>query len=367
MVIEPYSRLGSMAVSEFLDDVWQQRPIFLPNAVGTLPSLDADTLAGLALEEGVESRLVSEQPDAEPADRWQVRHGPFSEKDFRRMPKTHWTLLVQAVDQLVPEVHELLHRFRFIPNWRLDDIMVSYATDQGGVGPHFDHYDVFLIQAKGTRRWKIGQTCDAQTPIIPGAPQKVIANFVTQDEYLARPGDLLYIPAGVAHWGVAEGDCLTYSIGFRAPSFGEAVLDYSQSVAGYFSDDLRFTGAPASAPGHPGEIRAQDLAALKTFLSSHLFPDELLAEWFGQYMTQPKRDALTFDREQEFPLLSPSSRAVFLDRGNDVAMLFIDGDSFECSRELAARICGYQPIDRETLSEADRAVADILVERDQLI
>ncbi len=366
-MIKPYSRLGSLTVTDFLADVWQQRPVFLTGAVDDLPLFDADTLAGLALEEGVESRLVSEHPDAEPAERWQVRHGPFSERDFQRMPPSHWTLLVQAVDQLVPEVHELLHRFRFIPNWRLDDIMVSYATDQGGVGPHFDHYDVFLIQAKGTRRWKIGQTCDAQTPIIAGAPQKVITDFRTQDEYVAKPGDLLYIPAGVAHWGVAEGECLTYSIGFRAPSFGEAVLDYSQSVAGYFSDDLRFTGAPASMPVHPGEVTPQDLAALKTFLTDHLFPDKLLAEWFGQYMTQPKRDALTFDREEELPALSPSSRAVFLDRGNNAATLFIDGDSFGCSREFATRICGYQPIDRETLSADDREVADILVERDQLI
>ena len=205
------SVLGTLSEERFLSDYWQQKPLLIRGAWPNFQApIDADELAGLALEDEVESRLIIGSDYA-------VEQGPFAEERFASLPAREWTLLVQAVDLWVPEVAEMLRRFSFLPRWRIDDIMVSYATDGGGVGPHFDDYDVFLLQGSGQRRWQIGDYCDANSALSEHSQLKILDAFDAQQDWLLNPGDMLYLPPRLAHCGVAVGECCTYSVGFRAP------------------------------------------------------------------------------------------------------------------------------------------------------
>ena len=195
---------GELSVEVFLNQYWQKKPLLIRQAFpGFVCPIDANELAGLACEEHVESRIVLENDQGRP---WQCRMGPFDESDFASLPPTHWTLLIQGLNNWVPDISDLLNYFRFIPNWHLDDIMASYAPDQGSVGPHFDFYDVFLLQAEGKRRWKIGNTCTADTARLEGTDLRILKEFETQTEWLLEPGDMLYLPPQIAHYGVAEGE-----------------------------------------------------------------------------------------------------------------------------------------------------------------
>src|SRR5690606_1072476 len=184
--------------------------------------LSPEELAGLACESFVESRLVSRSNDD-----WRMRNGPFRERDFLKLPERDWTLLVQAVDQWLPEVRKLLRHVDFLPSWRVDDVMISYATPGGGVGPHFDYYDVFLVQGLGSRVWKLGQWCTAADELRSESGLKLLRHFETRAEYTLHPGDVLYVPPGLAHWGTSIDNSLCYSLGFRAPSVAELLMDYS--------------------------------------------------------------------------------------------------------------------------------------------
>jgi 50S ribosomal protein L16 3-hydroxylase len=220
--------LRGIGARRFLTEYWQKKPLLLRNALpGFVSPLTPDELAGLALETDVESRLVLERGKRE---RWELRNGPFSAAQFKRLPKQRWTLLVQAVDHWVPPVRALFNHFAFLPAWRFDDIMVSYAVDKGGVGPHFDYYDVFLLQGLGQRRWRIGDRCDVSTPLRTDTQLRILKRFTTREEFVLEPGDLLYVPPGIAHWGTAVGECMTYSIGFRAPSEVELLHTIAAAV-----------------------------------------------------------------------------------------------------------------------------------------
>lgn len=199
----------------FLNEYWQKKPFLIRNPWGAWSNpLEPAELAGLACEESVEARIVTQRNG-----RWAVEHGPFTEARFGQPDAGPWTLLVQAVDHHVPDVAALIDPFRFMPNWRIDDVMVSYATDGGGVGPHFDQYDVFLIQGAGQRRWRVGGSCDQATALLPHDDLGLMEEFEATDEWTLNPGDILYVPPRIAHEGTAIGDdCMTYSIGFRAPA-----------------------------------------------------------------------------------------------------------------------------------------------------
>ena len=200
------SPLGDMAAEDFLRDYWQKKPLLIRQAFPDYENpLSPDELAGLALEEEVESRIVLTQGKSP----WELRRGPFAEDDFKTLPERDWTLLVQAVDQFVPDIADLISAFSFLPSWRVDDVMVSYAAPGGSVGPHFDNYDVFLLQTHGRRRWKIGQTCSPASPLLEHPDLRILENFEQQQEWVLEPGDMLYIPPGVAHYGIAEDDCST--------------------------------------------------------------------------------------------------------------------------------------------------------------
>ena len=204
-----------LPADRFLRDYWQKQPLLMRQVATGLSHPDPETLAGLALEPEVESRLITGHGHGP----WNLQHGPFSERDFQVLPRENWTLLVQSVDCFMTDVSLLLDRFDFLPGWRLEDIMISYASRGGSVGPHFDRYDVFLIQARGCRRWKLGGLCNSHTPLLQHDQLKLLESMDVEEEYVLQPGDALYLPPGVAHWGLAEdNDCVTWSVGFRAPS-----------------------------------------------------------------------------------------------------------------------------------------------------
>ena len=280
--------LNNFDPESFLKDYWQKQPLLLNEALLNFESpLTADELAGLSLDPDIESRIVQQMDN----DEWLLRHGPFDEKTFELLGKSPWTLLVQAVDQWLDEVAELKHLFDFIPSWRLDDIMISFAPEGGSVGPHFDQYDVFLIQAAGSRRWLLGQHCDDQTPLIDN-DLKLLQEFEKQEEHLLQPGDILYIPPGKAHWGISESnDCMTISIGFRAPSHEDIIDRFCDEICQPLDDDERYQDpdlVKQFTDGHPSEISHNVLKILQDTLKQHLNNKEAMVASFGKLMTETR-------------------------------------------------------------------------------
>ncbi|MEE1950279.1 cupin domain-containing protein [Pseudomonas alcaligenes] len=292
----PLQLLGGLTPREFLRDYWQQKPLLVRQAIPGFESpISADELAGLALEEEVESRLVLEHG----AHPWELRRGPFAEDTFSQLPERDWTLLVQAVDQFVPEVAEVLKDFGFLPSWRIDDLMISFAAPGGSVGPHFDNYDVFLLQAEGQRRWKIGQMCDADSKLLAHADLRILAEFEQTDEWVLEPGDMLYLPPRLAHYGIAEDDCMTYSVGFRAPSAAEVLTHFTDFLAQFLPDEERYSDAGMAPISDPHQIQQEALDRLKALLTEHMSDERLLLTWFGQFMTEPRYPELVSGPEIE--------------------------------------------------------------------
>lgn len=286
--------LGQISTEQFLAEYWQKKPLLIRNACADFePPLDADELAGLSLEEEVESRLVI-------GPEWSVQHGPFDESTFQTLPEKDWTILVQAVDLWVPEVSALLDHFDFVPRWRLDDIMISYAADGGSVGPHFDYYDVFLIQGSGQREWRIGQYCDENSALLPGTPLRILSDFQESQRWLTNPGDMLYLPPMLAHYGIARGDnCTTYSVGFRAPSIGEMINDLATEVMSGSRAQRPLIDPPLSTADLGETIPASYLQQVRKQLLETLDDEALLADWLGRYLTAPKYpDLIDITEEQ---------------------------------------------------------------------
>ncbi len=281
----PLQILGGISAREFLRDYWQKKPLLVRQAIPGFESpVSPDELAGLSLEEEVESRLVIEHGETP----WELHRGPFSEDSYQNLPERDWTLLVQAVDQLVPEVAELIEHFRFLPNWRIDDVMVSFAAPGGGVGPHFDNYDVFLLQAHGQRRWRVGQMCDSESKMLKHADLRILADFQGTDEWVLEPGDMLYLPPRLAHFGTAEDACMTYSLGFRAPSAAEVLTHFTDFLAQFLPDEERYSDADMLPIEDPHQIQSDALDRLRAMLTEHMGDERLLLTWFGQFMTEPR-------------------------------------------------------------------------------
>lgn len=337
--------------------------------------MDPDEIAGLSLEEESCARLVSETPSK---NQWQLKHGPFTETDFSSLPTSHWTLLVQHADALDPRVNALLNYFRFIPNWRLDDIMVSYASDNGGVGPHFDYYDVFLLQGSGKRRWRIGQQCDSQSPLVPEQEMKILQNFQCTEDWLVDTGDLIYIPARTAHWGEAIEHSITYSIGFRAPSLSETLLDFSESVTATLSEDQRYQDPENALPQtHRGQISESTIQQLQENILELANNKNALIAWFGSYTTELKADLNPALVEQNFASLSDwhNNKPLFLSPfcrasyhvTEDSATCFINGEVFYSNHKLAQRLCHEESIEKNTLSASDAIIIESLINRQWMI
>lgn len=283
------SLLGAITPRQFLQEYWQKKPLLIRAAIpGFNGVLSAEELAGLACEEDVQSRLVIQAKD-----KWRLEHGPFDEARFAKLPAKNWTLLVQGVNQHLREAAELLQCFNFIPYARLDDLMVSYAPDGGGVGPHFDSYDVFLLQGWGKRLWRVSEQQDLT--LVDGAELKILRNFHTEQEWVLEPGDMLYLPPQIAHWGIAVGDCMTYSIGFRAPSTQELA---SQFLA-YMQDRLdlpgMYTDPDLKLQRHPAKISQVMVNKVAKSLAKIQWRNEDVARFLGQYLSEPKPH-VTFTR-----------------------------------------------------------------------
>jgi 50S ribosomal protein L16 3-hydroxylase len=277
-------RFGKLTPAQFLRDHWQQKPLFVKNAVPEIAGLlDGNELAGLALEDNVESRLVIRHP----RNRWELKRGPFTAKTFKALPPKDWTLLVQAVDHFLPEAAELLERFNFLPHWRIDDLMVSYAVDGGGVGPHYDSYDVFLIQGIGTRVWKTGPAADDRD-LLPHPDLRILKKMAVTDEFVCEPGDLLYLPPRLAHWGVARGECMTYSVGFRAPSDRELLDGFCNHLLAQIPELQHYGDAGLPPTRHPGRIDAAAIEALRTRLQNLVSEPRALEEFLGRWLSEPK-------------------------------------------------------------------------------
>lgn len=345
----------------FLSRHWQREPLLIKNAISNfVPPISSDELAGLALEDDIESRLIEQRDDT-----WRLYHGPFREKDFKR--RCPWTLLVQAVDHYIPEVAELHRLVDFIPRWRTDDVMASYATDSGGVGPHFDNYDVFLLQGEGHRLWRLGQRCDHSTPLLPHDELRILAHFEPGEEYLLGPGDMLYVPPGIAHWGIAQGECTTFSIGFRAPRISEMLSRWTDELLEQMDPDQFYCDAGRSSAGRPGELHERDLERAMEQLRAVL--DRPRGNrWFGELVTEP-RYALEPDPQEikaELTLLRRGAQCVELSPAAKLAWqqtahaltVFANGESMDCAASALPSVlllCGGQGL---TGASLDNALAD---------
>jgi 50S ribosomal protein L16 3-hydroxylase len=277
---------GALSPSEFLERFWQRAPGWFPAAMpGFRSPITPDELAGLACEEEVESRLVI----GNLATRFRLEHGPFEEDRFESLPRRDWTLLVQDVDKHSPDVARLLEPFRFLPDWRIDDIMVSFAAPGGSVGPHIDQYDVFLLQAQGRRRWQLSERFEpAQRS---DCDIKVLERFEPERELIAEPGDILYLPPNVAHFGLALDEAMTFSIGFRAPDQHELSGALARELATDARLGERFTDAGRAAASDATELAPDDLARLRELLRRGLAPsDAELDAFIGRYLTRSKHN-----------------------------------------------------------------------------
>ncbi len=322
---KPSTLLGGLTPAQFMRRHWQKKPLLIPAAVpGFTPLLSRQQLFEMASREAVESRLIVRKGVS-----WTLRQGPFGRGNLPPLKQTDWTLLVQGVDTHLDAAHELLQRFRFVPDARLDDLMISWASDGGGVGPHFDSYDVFLLQATGQRRWRIGRQTDFS--LQPDVPLKILSHFQPEEEHLLGPGDMLYLPPRWAHDGVAVGgDCTTYSIGFRAPQRGGLAGELLQRMADEMQDDTLYRdprqAATANPAAMPDTLQAFALDALQRLLADR----RSLACALGEVMTEPK-PRIWFD--EAAGLWSPS--ALRLDRRTrmmyDEHHVFINGESFRAA------------------------------------
>ena len=284
------SIFGDISIETFLNEYWQKKPLLVRNAFPDFqPPIEPDDMAGLSLEEDVESRLILEDG---PNHKWHLETGPFTESTFENLPEEKWTLLVQAVDQWVPEMADLLRHFTFLPSWRLDDIMASFAVKGGSVGPHYDQYDVFLIQALGQRHWQIGPKANEHSSTLDETPLSILAEMEITEEWTVNPGDLLYIPPNYAHNGVAINDCMTFSVGFRAPSHSEILQGFTDFVSSRLSEFDRYSDQGIENRAvHPALIQNSDIDHLKTVLLNEL-TNEKLGAWLAEQMTESKYDGL---------------------------------------------------------------------------
>lgn len=278
--------LGGISFKQFLTEYWQKKPLLVRQAIpGFEGLLSPEELAGLACEEDVQSRLILWQKG-----KWSVEHGPIEETRFSKLPERDWTLLVQEVNHHLEEASDLLQAFDFIPYARLDDLMVSYAPDGGGVGPHFDSYDVFLLQGQGKRKWRISQQTDLG--LVEDAPLRILQHFDTEAEYVLEAGDMLYLPPQVAHWGIAVGDCMTYSIGFRAPAVQELVTQFLTHLQEKIDLPGLYQDPDLTVQTHPAEVGKAMTTRVAAMLQKLTWDERDIGSFLAQYLSEPKPHVL---------------------------------------------------------------------------
>lgn len=356
----------------FLRDYWQRRPLLMRGLLPGVHPVEPDELAGLACDPRLESRLIAEQAAGVP---WEVRHGPFEEADFTALGELGWTLLVQDLDKFLPAAANILEAFDFLPSWRIDDLMVSYAADQGSVGPHEDAYDVFLLQTQGRRLWQIDSREARDRRLVPGLDLRILSAFDSEQQWLLEPGDCLYLPPGVAHWGVAQGACITCSVGFRSSSLDELLGDWLLTQQEWHPGP-RYNDPTRSPPEQPARLTGMVLDDLKGALVNHLHrgmsevgnqDPGSFAVWFGCHVTRQKENLLDalqppFSRLTEVQL----TRWIAEERGLTRSLLarmafygdaqgcwlFVNGEAWPVAAELTdliARLCASRRLPAEEI------------------
>ncbi|WP_404300160.1 JmjC domain-containing protein [Alicycliphilus denitrificans] len=357
-VQQPLALLGGLSPAQFMRRHWHKKPLLVRQAIpGFKPLLSRAELLDLAGRDGVESRFIQDK-----AGQWVLRHGPLARRSLPSLATPRWTALVQGVDLHNEAVHALLQQFRFVPEARLDDLMISYATDGGGVGPHFDNYDVFLLQAHGRRRWRIGRQKDKT--LRPDLPLKILAAFEPEEEHVLEPGDMLYLPPGWAHDGIAEGECMTYSIGFRSPNGAQLAHEVLQRMAEAAADEegAIYRDPKQAAVAGPGAIPAalQDFARKAVRLA--LEQPQALECALGEALTEPKPN-VWFEPAQVGVMLE----SVALDRRTrmmyDDKHVFINGESYRAAGRdatLMRRLADQRRLDARELAHASDAALELL-------
>ncbi|MBN4080538.1 cupin domain-containing protein [Beggiatoa alba] len=346
--------LGEISPEQFIAEYWQQQPLVIKQGFNDFKSpISADELAGLACEEEVHSRIVIEKGGEHP---WQVLDGPMDEAIFASLPESHWTLLVNDVEKHLPQFAWIVDAFRFIPEWRMDDLMISYAPTGGTVGPHLDQYDVFILQAQGYRRWQIStQPVNADNQIANTA-LRIHKNFTAEQEWRLAPGDIIYIPPGVTHYGVAEDDCLSFSIGFRAPTHAEMLTDFIDFTSHALAPEKTYKDRHLKLQTSANEITRDALEDVRNIFNEYLNPDNpALARWFGRFVSDTKTDLVYENDEtiihfeelkQRHPILyrNPASRFAFYIQAQE-SLLFIDGMDYKVTELFARTLCNQRRID----------------------
>ncbi len=332
---QPLSLLGNITPTEFLAEYWQKKPLLIRNAIPNFKGLlSANDLAGLSCEDNVQARIISHTKS-----KWQIMDGPFDEDIFSSLPEKNWSLLVQSVNHHIPEASTLLTQFNFIPHARLDDLMVSYAPDGGGVGPHFDSYDVFLLQGMGKRLWRISEQQDLA--LVEGAPLKILKSFITKQEYVLEAGDMLYLPPQVAHWGIAVGECMTYSIGFRAPKAQELGVEFLSFIQEKIQLPGLYQDPDLSLQVHPSDISNNMVLQVSKMLKAITWDKDLVGEFLGGYLSEPKPDVifepprkLSVDEFNQLLIKQPILLALKSQMLCYQALCFINGEKLEIPNTL---------------------------------
>lgn len=338
--------LDGLSPQAFLHDYWQKKPLLIRQALSiTEPPISAEELAGLACEEDVNARIVQEHHCEGP---WHASYGPFSEKDFAALPDTHWTLLVSDCEKHLPHLRSLIEPFRFVPDWRIDDLMISYAAESGSVGPHTDNYDVFLLQLEGVREWRISDKTNPED-YIEGLELKILKSFHPDQTWRLEPGDMLYLPPHIAHHGIAHGgSCMTASIGFRAPSWRDILQAYVEELVLQTAEDERYQDPDLQLQNAPAEITAEVTQKFHTLIQDRLSSDDnYFTDWLGRYLTEQKSELIP---DNELRLLTMEEltnklqtiEQIEIDQFVHTAyscqetqlLFFIDGQSYELPLEL---------------------------------
>ncbi len=362
-LLQPLPLLGGLSPHTFMQRHWQRKPLLIRQAIpGFRPALDRSALFALAAQPHVQSRLVigGGGPDGQ---QWRLRQGPFARRSLPPLAQAQWTLLVQGVDLLADPVHQLMNRFRFVPDARLDDLMISYASPGGGVGPHFDSYDVFLLQAHGRRRWRIGRQKDLR--LQEGVPLKILRHFEPELSFDLEPGDMLYLPPRYAHDGVALDECMTWSIGFKSPAAGDLAGELLQRLAQDAPDALRadlYRDPEQGATAHPAAIPPGLSQFARAALERAMRDPMVLARGLGEHLTEPK-PWVWFDAIDGASLAG----AVRLDRRTRMMYerhhVFINGESYRASgadARLMRRLADTRVLDRLQVSGASAGARELL-------
>ena len=345
---QPLDVLGGITAEQFLSEYWQKKPLLVRNALPEVINiLEPDDVKELALDETVTARLIKQKDKDQ--NQWTVKSSPLIKGDFQKLPKL-WTLLVQAIDHYSFDMSEMWKKFPFIPQWRRDDIMVSYAPKGGSVGKHFDFYDVFLVQGYGHRRWQLGQMCNTETEFVAGQPLKLLPEMDVHFDEVLAPGDLLYVPPGLSHYGVAEDECLTFSFGFRMPNIADMVDQTSNRLADTAELNNPLVDITRQKVAQVGEINAEELAYLKAQVLERLQNSDDIDRAIMALMSEPKyldsvpeADEIAVDDLREVIdqgyklMIEPASRLLYTQQADSLAF-WGNGELFSISDEFTTQL-----------------------------